>query len=360
MTTLSKKMLGYALGRTVLASDRPLVDEMAAAGGNASFSDLAVKIVTSRQFRNRAGEDVATAAPAPTGTGASTSIRSRCPMSIDHTSVTRHGVISCAAWASRWRCRGWSRCRSSAQAAAAVKANTPPLRLGIVFFSNGVEPIHWWAKGSGAAHGARAGPALPMMPHREDMVFIQGLYNQTAVVSTSPHLGRMNVLSGAPVSLDPSEIRVGTSMDQVLAAQIGSRTAVPSLVLGIEPNELRLEDGLSMIYGSSLSWVSPTKPATKEIYPVAHVRPPGRRRHGPHARPQHPRRGAAGLAEPQAEDQPRRQRQAGRVPRVDPRHREAHRARVEGRAHRRLAADAGAARHAAPGERAAAERARIT
>jgi hypothetical protein len=38
-------------------------------------------------------------------------------------------------------------------------------------------------------------------------------------------------------------------------------------VLGIEPNELRLEDGLSMIYGSNLSWVSPTKPATKEIYP---------------------------------------------------------------------------------------------
>jgi hypothetical protein len=77
----------------------------------------------------------------------------------------------------------------------------------------------------------------------------------------------MNLLSGASVSLDPKEIRVGTSMDQVLAAQIGSRTAIPSLVLGIEPNELRLEDGLSMIYGSSLSWISPTKPATKEIYP---------------------------------------------------------------------------------------------
>ncbi len=77
----------------------------------------------------------------------------------------------------------------------------------------------------------------------------------------------MNLLSGAPVSLDPKEIRVGTSMDQVIASQIGQHTAIPSLVLGIEPNELRLEDGLSMIYGSSLSWVSPTKPATKEIYP---------------------------------------------------------------------------------------------
>jgi hypothetical protein len=152
------------------------------------------------------------------------------------------------------------------QAGAAVKPNTPPLRLGIVFFSNGVEPIHWWAKGAGAS--MEIGPGLtPMMPHREDMVFIQGLFNQTAHVSTSPHLGRMNVLSGATVSLDPKEIRVGTSMDQVLASQIGSRTAIPSLVLGIEPNELRLEDGLSMIYGSSLSWISPTKPATKEIYP---------------------------------------------------------------------------------------------
>jgi hypothetical protein len=141
------------------------------------------------------------------------------------------------------------------------------LRLGIVYFSNGVEPIHWWAKGSGAQ--MQLGPALqPMMPHREDMVFLQGLYSQAAFASTSPHLGRMNVLSGATVSLDPKVIRVGTSMDQILASEIGARTPVPSLVLGIEPNELRLEDGLSMVYGSSVSWVSPTRPATKEIYPA--------------------------------------------------------------------------------------------
>jgi hypothetical protein len=153
-----------------------------------------------------------------------------------------------------------------ARAAATVRANTPPLRLGIVFFSNGVEPIHWWAKGSGAT--MELGPVLQaMLPHREDMVFVNGLFNQTAHVSTSPHLGRMNLLSGAPVSLDPNEIRVGTTMDQIIAGHIGHETAIPSLVLGIEPNELRLEDGLSMIYGSSLSWVSPSKPATKEIYP---------------------------------------------------------------------------------------------
>ena len=152
-------------------------------------------------------------------------------------------------------------------AVAGKAATGPPLRLGIVYFSNGVEPAHWWAKGSGAA--MELGPGLtPMLPHREDMVFLRGLYSQNALASTSPHLGRMNLLSGAPVSLDPDVIRVGTTMDQVIAGAIGDRTAVPSLVLGIEPNELRLEDGLSMVYGSSLSWVSPTRPATKEIYPA--------------------------------------------------------------------------------------------
>jgi Protein of unknown function (DUF1552) len=155
---------------------------------------------------------------------------------------------------------------AGAQAAGAAAKGGPPLRMGIVFFSNGVEPAHWWAKGSGAT--MELGPGLtPMLPHREDMVFIRGLYNQSAFVSTSPHLGRMNLLSGAPISLDPNVIRAGTSMDQVVANAIGDKTSIPSLVLGVEPNELRLEDGLSMIYGSSLSWVSPTKPATKEIYP---------------------------------------------------------------------------------------------
>ena len=155
---------------------------------------------------------------------------------------------------------------AGAQAAAAGAKAGPPLRMGIVFFSNGVEPTEWWAKGSGAT--MELGPAArPMLPHREDMVFIRGLFNQSAFVSTSPHLGRMNLLSGAPISLDPNVIRAGTSMDQVVANAIGDRTAIPSLVLGVEPNELRLEDGLSMIYGSSLSWATPSKPATKEIYP---------------------------------------------------------------------------------------------
>ncbi len=69
MTTLSKKMIGYALGRRARGSDRPLIDGMTAGGGNASFSSLAATIVTSRQFRNRVGEDTVESAPKASAEG---------------------------------------------------------------------------------------------------------------------------------------------------------------------------------------------------------------------------------------------------------------------------------------------------
>ena len=60
---------GRGADAIVLASDRPLIADMAAAGGRATFSDLATRIVTSRQFRNRLGDDVVasgqTSRPAP-------------------------------------------------------------------------------------------------------------------------------------------------------------------------------------------------------------------------------------------------------------------------------------------------------
>lgn len=153
-------------------------------------------------------------------------------------------------------------------AATGTKAvsNKPPLRFGCIYFSNGVAPDHWWAKGSGAS--MELGPVLKSMEgHTNDIVFLKGLYNQKAAESTSPHLGRMNLLSGETVSLDPTVIKCGKSFDQILAEQIGGQTLVPGMALGVEPNELRLEDGVSMLYGSCISWKTATKPATKEIYP---------------------------------------------------------------------------------------------
>lgn len=157
--------------------------------------------------------------------------------------------------------------QDSGKLTTAKQLDGPPVRFGCIFFSNGVEPAHWWAK----QHESKIeyGPGLqPLQNHSQDITFIKGLFNEQAASHPSPHMGRMaNMLSGAWVSRDQSEIRVGKTMDQVLAQNVGRETDLPSLALGVEPTELRLEDGLSMIYGSCISWASDAKPATKEIYP---------------------------------------------------------------------------------------------
>ena len=57
LLNLSEKLLGYALGRTIIASDQPLLDRMVAGGFDATFEALALQVATSRQFRYRRGLD---------------------------------------------------------------------------------------------------------------------------------------------------------------------------------------------------------------------------------------------------------------------------------------------------------------
>ncbi len=53
LRTFYGKMLGYALGRTLLISDQPLLDKLVAQGGNVTFSQVVGEIVSSPQFRSR-------------------------------------------------------------------------------------------------------------------------------------------------------------------------------------------------------------------------------------------------------------------------------------------------------------------
>jgi hypothetical protein len=50
---MAQKLLGYALGRTMLPGDQILIRKLAAAGGEATFAQLAAEIVASKQFRYR-------------------------------------------------------------------------------------------------------------------------------------------------------------------------------------------------------------------------------------------------------------------------------------------------------------------
>jgi hypothetical protein len=135
--------------------------------------------------------------------------------------------------------------------ASAAKAAFPK-RLAVMFMGNGINGNHWWAKGQGAT--MKLGKTLaPLEPLKRKINVINGLFNKPAV-GMGIHPGQTgNLLSGAPLQ-HGAVVRAGTSMDQVLAAQLGQETAQPSLVLACEqPMTGYHETNFSMAYSAHLS-----------------------------------------------------------------------------------------------------------
>jgi hypothetical protein len=146
------------------------------------------------------------------------------------------------------------------------KASEAPVRLAVLFSGNGFHSREWWARGAGRE--MELGKVLaPLHPHREKMVFIQGLYNAEALKGNIHSSQTGNLLSGAPLA-SGGEIRSGTSIDQLLAQTHGRSTKVPSLVLGCEKSNPSVHKNYSMLYSSHISWSSPTTPTPLELYPA--------------------------------------------------------------------------------------------
>jgi hypothetical protein len=141
-----------------------------------------------------------------------------------------------------------------------------PKRLGILFWGNGVNSNHWWAKGSGAE--MELGKSLePLAPLKTKINIISGLFNKSAT-NVGIHPGQTgNLLSGMPLTKG-AVLHGGISMDQVLANQIGQDTVQPSMVLGCEqPVTGYHESNFSLAYSSHISWQNADSPVPMEVYP---------------------------------------------------------------------------------------------
>jgi hypothetical protein len=141
-----------------------------------------------------------------------------------------------------------------------------PIRMAVLFSGNGFHKDHWWAKGAGKE--MELGKVLePLLPHREKLLFIKGLYNEEALKGNIHSSQTGNLLSGAPLEAGGG-IRSGTSIDQLLAQHYGQTTKIPSLVLGCEKGNPSVHKNYSMVYSSHISWSSPTSPTPLEVYPA--------------------------------------------------------------------------------------------
>jgi Protein of unknown function (DUF1552) len=145
-------------------------------------------------------------------------------------------------------------------------AESLPKRFAALFMGNGVNPNHWWAKGS-AADMELSKSLEPMAPFKTKMNVITGLFNKHAT-GVGIHPGQTgNILSGASLQKG-AVLKGGVSVDQMLARHLGDETAEPSLVLGCEqPITGYHETNFSMAYSSHISWQDAMSPVPMEVYP---------------------------------------------------------------------------------------------
>ena len=156
----------------------------------------------------------------------------------------------------------------------AAAATTPaPLRLGWVYFPNGMVRDFWTPEGEGRDFKFNKSNA-PLAGVREHVTLISHLAHDKARPNGDGNGAHARegatYLTGAQAKkTGGKDVYLGVSIDQVVAKQIGRDTRLPSLELGTEParTEGRCDSGYSCIYLSNISWRSPTQPSGVEISP---------------------------------------------------------------------------------------------
>ncbi len=153
-----------------------------------------------------------------------------------------------------------------AQGGKAAENAKAPVRYGCMLFANGVNPHEWWAKGEGDSMELSS-TLQPLAAFKRDITVLRELhvFNNTS----GPHWPLFsNYLSGAQFkeTIIPEG---GESIDQVIARHTGKETAVPSLVLAVEPAESGLRGGVPSVCYGTVSWSSKNTPIAPEVYPRA-------------------------------------------------------------------------------------------
>jgi hypothetical protein len=152
-------------------------------------------------------------------------------------------------------------------ASARLKPSSqPPTRFAALYFPNGVEIEQWGA--TGEDENFQLSRILqPLEAVKRKVIIPSGLWHER-LDSRSAHSGKTSgFLSGVEnYKIEGNRLRVGASLDQLMAEKIGSETPLPSLCLGIKPDS-KIQTDYSSVYRSYISWKSPSQPAGKEIDP---------------------------------------------------------------------------------------------
>jgi hypothetical protein len=146
----------------------------------------------------------------------------------------------------------------------------PPVRMAVLYMPNGVNPKAWEPKGIGSEF--ELSPILaPLADLKSEMLIFTELMNKASIEGDGHYVKVAPFLTGTAVTKTTgSDLRCGgLSIDQIAAQRIGHFTPLPSLELSVEPVTMGVDTnvGFTRLYGSHISWSSPTTPVTRELNP---------------------------------------------------------------------------------------------
>jgi hypothetical protein len=149
-----------------------------------------------------------------------------------------------------------------------------PTRFAGVFIPHGAAPGYWLPESSDRGF---AFPHIwqPLEPFRDRVVLTSGMWSQSSepppgVTGADHFVAAAYLCAVKPKKTTGADIEAGTTIDQVIAREIGQETLLPSLQLAVEDpgaNSTNCGEGYSCVYTNTISWATPHRPLPMEINP---------------------------------------------------------------------------------------------
>jgi len=161
-----------------------------------------------------------------------------------------------------------------ALSALGTTAAKPINRFGVVYTPNGIM-MPWWTPAAEGAGFAFPSILKSLEPYRDRLLVLSGLNSRPPEGSTdgggAPHARAATrfLTDVRPKFTMGSDLHAGTSIDQILAKELGKHTELASLELSLESTESAgaCDPGYSCAYTSTISWRSESTPLPMENNP---------------------------------------------------------------------------------------------
>lgn len=160
------------------------------------------------------------------------------------------------------------------QALAAGGSSATPTRMAMVFAPNGVNYDHWLPKKEGKRY-AMSPTLKPLEGVQKHINIMTGLTLDKARANgdgPGDHArSSATFLTGAQArKTSGNDIRIGVSVDQFAAQQVGGKTLLPSMEIGMESGRSsgRCDSGYSCAYVSNVAWADEDTPMPKITNPL--------------------------------------------------------------------------------------------